>query len=119
MVCQLLATMKTHKTPVAARLVHSSTSSIFNGIGGILNALLSPKVRALSHLCLSSEDVATRLRGIRAERRSVFLKFDVKDFYLAGQHDFIAREVATRLEDRNWRRFVQAALELVLTNQFV
>ncbi len=81
--------------------------------------LLSPRLRGADHLCFSSEEVATRLRGIATNPRSIFLKYDVKDFYLAGEHMFIAQEVAAELEDRRERAFVKQALELMLTNQFV
>lgn len=42
--CSLLCTLKTHKEPVTARLIHSSVRSCFNAIGGAINRILEPKL---------------------------------------------------------------------------
>ncbi len=117
--CPLLCTVKTHKTPLAARLIHSSTHSIFNAVGGVINHVLEPNLRRKMHVCSSSEEVAARIVGTPVGPRSILLKYDVKDFYLAGEHGFIAEEVSRTVEERSMRRFVREALYLTLTNQFV
>jgi hypothetical protein len=117
--CPLLCTVKTHKTPLAARLIHSSTHSAFNAVGGVINHVLEPILRRKTHVCSSSEEVAARIVGTPVGPRSIMLKYDVKDFYLAGEHSFIAEEVSRTVEERSMRRFVREALYLTLANQFV
>jgi hypothetical protein len=119
LLCKLQITVKTHKSPVKVRLVHSSTNSCFNGLGGALNQLISPLLSRVEHLCLSSEDVVKKLAGIVVGRRAMLLKLDIKDFYLTGVHSEIAQGIASAFEDRATRVFVRSALELILDSQYV
>jgi hypothetical protein len=88
--CPLLCTIKARKTPVSARLVHSSSGSCLNAVSAALNALLRPFLLQESQLCLGSEDVSKALASTHTSRRSVFSKYDIKVFFLAGSHDFLS-----------------------------
>ncbi len=73
----------------------------------------------LSHVCSSSENVVGSLKGTVVGRRAVFLKYDVKDFHRAREHSFITAAVRSCFSNRDERKFVQEALPLILSNQFV
>ena len=47
------------------------------------------------------------------------MKQDIKDFYLAGSHQFILSEVSASFENKAERQFVVCALEALLNYQFV
>lgn len=100
LLCKLQITVKTHKSPVRVRLVHSSTNSCFNGLGGALNKLISPLLARVVLLCLSSEDVVKKLAGTVVGRRAMLLKLDIKDFHLTGAHSGIAQGIASAFVDR-------------------
>ncbi len=51
--------------------------------------------------------------------RSILLKCDVKDFYLAGEHSFIAGDVSKTVAEQSMRTFVREALYLTLAHQYV
>jgi hypothetical protein len=118
-VCRLQCTVKTHKPVVSLRMVHSSTLSIFNAIGGVINRMLDPLLRSCDFLALGSDDAAQKIRGTVVNPRSILLKFDVKDFYLAGDHALIASTVSDWFPDTKSRKFMFEALSLTLANQFV
>ena len=117
--CGLQVTIKTHKVPVTVRLVHNSSMNVFNTLSGALNALIQPRVDVLLHVCGSSDQVADRLKGVTTGPRTILLKFDIKDFYLAGEHGFIVNGVSNDFEDLSVRRFVRESLETVLMHQYV
>jgi hypothetical protein len=94
-------------------------NSCFNGLGEALNRLLQPRLAELDHLCSCSEDVAARLAGVQTHARSILLKLDIKDFYLAGEHGFIVQHVSESFEVKAEREFVASALQLILGMQFV
>ncbi len=119
LVDSLLATIKTHKVPVSVRLIHSSTNSCFNGLGEALNRVLKPRCEGLEHLCVSSEQVASRLQNIQTGPRTLLLKQDIKDFYLTGSHSLILETVTKSFEGRPEHDFVVSALQALLPFQFV
>lgn len=99
LVCPMLCTIKTHKVPVETRVIIASSRSCFNGLGECLNRLLMPLIRSVPLVCLSSDDVLSKLKGLVLPARAIFLKFDVKDFYLAGAQDFLAVVLPTRINE--------------------
>lgn len=118
LICPMLCTIKTHKVPIEARVIISSSLSCFNGPGECLNRLLMPHIRSMPQVCLSSDDVISKLRGLELPIRAIFLKFDVKDFYLAGAQGFLVSTVCRCFPDKDQRAFVDKALNLVLGYQF-
>jgi hypothetical protein len=119
LVDRLLATVKTHKHPLSVRLIHSSTNNCLNGLGEALNRILGPRCREIDHLCVSSDDVVAKLRGIHLGARALLLKQDIKDFYLAGSHPFIMQQVAASLQGLPEHDFVVSALNVLLPYQYV
>jgi len=83
LVCPLQCTIKTHKETVSARLIHSSTGSIFNALSAAVNCILDPWLRALPHICKLSDDAIAKLKVMRVPASAILLKLDVKDFYLS------------------------------------
>jgi hypothetical protein len=87
--CGWSCTVKTHKADglVTARSIHSSCGHLWNALGAVVNSVLSAPLRSLQHLCWSSDDVQRLLLHTPVGSRSIFLKYDVKEFYLSGSHD--------------------------------
>ncbi len=118
--CGWSCTIKTHKGEgaVTARSIHSSTGHVFNALGEIANRLLSPILRELPHLCWCSEDVVRLIRSAKVGPRSILLKYDIKEYYLSGAHDELARRSSGLLSGpiSGWLR---GCLDWLLGFQFV
>jgi hypothetical protein len=118
--CRWSCTIKTHKPDgkVTARSLHSSVGHCFNALGEVVNRLLSPALKSYPHICWSSEDVLRLVRAAKVGRRSVFMKFDVKEFFLSGDHSELARRSAS-LVDKPVSVWLESCLEWLLGFQFV
>jgi hypothetical protein len=119
LVGRLVVTVKTHKDPVTVRLLHSSRGNPLNPISSAINRMLTPLLRRLPHLCLGSDQVAERIRGVFVGSRAVLLKFDVVDFYLSGEHGFITNTIKSCVASSEEQAFLESALGLVLGFQYV
>ena len=100
------------------RSIHSSTNHIHNAISEVINRMLEPVLRRHRLLCWSTEDVQMKLSTAKINPRSLFMKFDVKEFFLSGQHEDISIAVASHFEGRE-RSWIRDATSFVLTTQFV
>ena len=115
----LKCTVKTHKSPVKVRLIHSSVNNVFNGLSEVVNRLLHPKLASLEHLVQSSDGATSLLRKTFINEKGCLIKLDVKDFYLSGDQSFIAKTVAGSFDDSQVSAFMQEALSCILDNQYV
>ena len=68
------------------RLIHSSSMHVLNGLASWVGNVLKAILATLPHCCTSSKQVINMLRSCRIGQRSVFMKADVKDFYMDSQH---------------------------------
>lgn len=119
-ICRWSCTVKTHKEDghVVMRSIHSSTNHIHNAISAVINRMLEPVLRRHRLLFWSTEDVQKKLSTAKINPRSIFMKFDVKEFFLSGQHDDISEAVASHFEGRE-RSCIRDATAFVLSTQFV
>ena len=95
--CRLSCTVKTHKPvgELSVRMIHGSSNHVLGSLGTALNRLVGEKLKAYKFLCSSSEELLAGLMMIPVSRSSLFLKLDVKEFYLSGAHDFLATQVSS------------------------
>ena len=119
LVCRLVTTIKTHKSPVQVRLIHDASRNALNVVGSAINRVLEPFAREVSHLCFGSDQVGSKIRDLEVAERAVLLKFDVRDFYLSGEHEYIIEKVASSVPASHERSFLTSALRVVLNFQFV
>ena len=83
-----------------------------------MNRLLEPKLRAHPHVCWSSEEVQIGLKNAAIGPSTVWLKYDIKEFFLSGDHETLASLTAKGFtgELRNW---VEDCVFFLLRSQFV
>jgi hypothetical protein len=98
--CKLSCTIKTHKPPgsITARLIHSSVNLSLGALGEVVNRLIDPIIRQHDHICWSSEDVQRHLLNATVSSSSILMKFDVKEFYMSGEHEQHAHSVSSQFE---------------------
>ncbi len=80
----MLATIKTHKEPVSARLIHSYVASVCKTLSAAIDGILVPELGTLSWLCWSTEDATRQLRRSPIDNRCILLKFGAVDFDLGA-----------------------------------
>lgn len=87
--CSWSCTIRTHKPAesLVCRPIHAATNHCFPALGEVVNRLLSVELKLFPHLCFSCEVFLMHLRKTQITSRSIFMKFDVKDFYLSDSHE--------------------------------
>ena len=118
-VCELLLTVKTHKVPVATRCIHDSSRNGLNALSKAIHNVLNPKLASWEFLCRGSTDVSSKLKGLELTPTATFMKFDVRDFYLSGDHEFLINVAVEAMSDPNEKSFLREGLKVVLSHQFV
>lgn len=90
-------TIKTHKLSgdVKPRPLHKVGRFAFEGLGRWLSSLLAPKVQQLPHFCRDSLSVAGKLRNLVVPRSAKFIHVDLKNFFLSGFPEVLAKDVAS------------------------
>lgn len=118
--CGWRCAIKTHKGSglVTARSIHSSVGHAFNALGETINRIVTPALRELEHLCWSSADVIRMVSQVRVGPRSIFLKFDIKEFYTSGEQDELAQRTSN-LAPGPISAWVRECLVTLLSSQFV
>ncbi len=119
--CKWSCTIKTHKPPgsVVARSIHSSREHLHNAISEVVNRLLTPFLREQAHICWSSEDVQRGFSKAFVNDRTTFMKFDIKEFFLSGDHEELATLAASISNNRQERAWLKRAIFFLLSSQFV
>jgi hypothetical protein len=118
--CRWSCTVKTHKEPtkVVLRSIHSSVGCLWNGLSVVINKLLTPELKKLKHLCWSTQCVQRLILDARITSQSILLKYDVKEFYLSGEHMLLAERAATFLSGDK-AAWLKDCILAVLTDQYV
>ena len=119
LLCPIACTIKTHKTPVKARLLHNSAGSALSVLGCIVNKLIGPKLLGFPWLVTSTGQATDQIRSLGEVARTVtFVKMDVKDFYLSGDHQDIIEEVVKYFSGPE-KTLLENCMQALLCNQFV
>jgi hypothetical protein len=118
--CNWGCTVKTHKAEgcVSIRPIHAATGHCFNALSEIVNRLLTPMLKNLSHIAWSSEDVQKHVAEAKVSTSSILMKFDVKELYLAGEHEQLSSR-ASRLLEGSTAKWARDCLDVILGEQFV
>ena len=77
-------------------------------------------MNALPHICNSTNDVRRLLSSVVLPTNGpvIFMKIDVKNFYMSGSHEMLEREVSGEFKG-NMRRLMGPLISFVLLNQYV
>ncbi len=75
-VSRITCTVKTHKPvgELAARCIHASPKMGLGGLSAILHKLLSEKSAGISHVCIDSAQVFSKITGNKFGERVAFVK---------------------------------------------
>lgn len=121
LLCRWNCTVKSHKPygAVVARSLHSSVNHLHNSLSEVLNRILNPILQNYRHVCVNTDAVQDILLCSPVPHSAVLLKFDVKEFFLSGEHLDIATAVASLVEGRQLSSWVMDAIMFVLSTQFV
>ena len=116
----LKVTCKTHKDPgdFEMRPIHSSPSSPHSSAMKFIMWCLKPALKRIRHLLRNSKHVRDQLANLRIPEGAKFIKVDIKDYYLSGEHAEFSR-AATQCVDPEWQIRFQAVLTHLLDNQYI
>ena len=117
---QILCTVKTHKPPgsVGLRIIHSSVRNMFVPAMRYISSLLRPHLDPLTHLVRDSDDLISQMSKVVVPPSAMMVKFDIKDFYMSGEHSTILSSVA-KFFPEGMRTCLEELTALILHNQYV
>ncbi len=118
LVSKVVATIKTHKPVVECRVIHASVGSSFAGFSTIMHRWLSGVLAKVPHLFVNSAALLNAVNALAFPSCCVFSKWDIKEFYMSGEHKELVNLVLPEFEDGT-RVIVEATLYMLLCNQFV
>lgn len=118
LVSKLTWTIKTHKLQLETRLIHASFQTSLEGYSQLLHRWLGRIVSRADHLCKNTADLLCKLRTKKFNSRCCLSKFDVKEFYMSGEHHDLIASIS-HLFDPDIRAAAVEMLWLVLSCQFV
>jgi hypothetical protein len=90
-------TIKSHKCPgsVVPRLIHQSTNHHLEPLARWIVSVVRPKLRTFKHLCKNTTELLNQLSLIDFDHNCMFVKADVKDFYMSGDPVTLSQHVAS------------------------
>ena len=120
LVSRIDATIKSHKDAgkVVPRIIHASAAHPFKPLMTWIGQTLSADLKKYPHLIRDSSDLVMKLRSIRIPKSAVFLKIDIKDYFMSGKHTQLM-ELAGKCVAPRIRNEFESAVALVLTSQWV
>jgi hypothetical protein len=118
LVCKVQATIKTHKPIPEVRILHASASCSLEGFSRILHIWLSEVLLQVSFLVPNTASLLREIRKKKFPESCVLCKFDVKDFYMSGNHSTLV-ELSLGVLPPERRKAAGTMLWLVLGSQFV
>eukprot|EP00959_Pyramimonas_sp_CCMP1952_P163693 3422108-Pyramimonas_sp.AAC.1 len=100
MISRLKCTVKTHKPAgeVELRAIHASTGSPLTGGMRYVSSLLRPFLARQPHILRDSQDLLHQLRGIAVLENDRFLKIDIKDYFMSGEHHQLIHHSSQAIE---------------------
>ena len=113
-------TVKTHKTKgnVVPRALHSSVGSPLKPLMRYLSSCLRQTVKGQAHLLQDSVDLANRLKKLNVRSWHKFMKIDVQDYFMSGEHPVLPGKTSPHVLPHRRVAF-EKALKFVVENQFV
>jgi len=113
-------TIKTHKPEkqVVCRLLHTAAGHSLSGISAVIDKLYSELLKPIEHLVHNTADLLKMVGAKKFTKGCMFLKLDVKDFYMSGNHSTIIDICAQGYKGAD-KEFVIQVLSFILHYQFV
>lgn len=119
----VMTNVKTHKDPgqVSLRILHSSVEHPFSALEHAINKTLSRELANLRHLHFSTNTVVQQLKALTIDDDDIFIRADIKDFYLRGNPSKLSKLASADLTNPGSRKHtvMHEALEHILLTQFV
>ena len=124
--CVIQFNVKTHKKPgeCKLRVIHASHRSPHKPLQRYLAGKLRRKIDVFGHLLRDTHDLKRKICGCDVSSKTFFVKLDVKDFYMTGQHDQIISNclvgvVQDGIVPPELKNPFEKGIKFVLKNQFV
>ena len=118
---KLGCTAKTHKPAgeVCLRAVHESHAHPFEPGKRYVASHLREKLQHLPHLIRDTAQLIQLIRKSPISSSSIFLKLDIKDYYMMGDPAWLARNSCAHIDDSTTQTHCKALTKVILENQYV
>ena len=119
-IAQLQTNLKTHKPPgqVRLRAIHSATKNPLVPLGKYVAWKLRKVLSRERHILNSVEEFHSRIEELELDQEDRLITADVKDFFVVGDHWYLAKMAASILEPKD-RNLIERVILFLLRNQFV
>lgn len=120
MLCRAQFTVKSHKNPgsVVLRILHSSLGHKYIPLAKWIVHMVKPQLKALSHIYSDSTSMLRAMREVRITDRTLLVKADVRDFYLSGNPEFLAKSFSSFAAAADRDNVFRATLH-ILSHQYL
>eukprot|EP00959_Pyramimonas_sp_CCMP1952_P467524 9491775-Pyramimonas_sp.AAC.1 len=81
--------------------------------------MLKPKLRQQTHILRDTHDLLKQLGHVEVGAGDVFVRFDIKDFFMSGSHQELVDESSELLDDADDKRIYKILLLAILRNQLI
>ena len=117
---RLLLTVKSHKSPVEFRNVHSSSQSVFAGLSCWLTCQLQPILNAEQHILRDCPEFVRRLRLVpHPEETDTMIRIDIKEFFMSGTAEQLSSTACQIIPGGPRRELVQRVARFLLESQYL
>ena len=119
-IAHLQSNLKTHKPPgqVKPRAIHSATKNPLVPLGKYVAWKLRKVLSRERHILNSVEEFHSRIEELELDQEDRLITADVKDFFVVGDHWYLAKMAASTLEPKD-RNLIERVILFLLRNQFV
>ena len=116
-IAQLQTNLKTHKNPgqVKPRAIHSATKNPLVPLGKYVAWKLRKVLSRERHILKSVAEFLSRIEELELDQEDRLITADVKDFFVVGDHWYLAR-MAASISTGN---LIEKVILFLLRNQFV
>ena len=117
---QLNVTVKSHKPAghVTFRNIHGGAFYPFAGLGAWLAHNLQKSLRMLPHILRNTSDLVTQLAKFQSSSSFVFVKVDIKDYFMSGTREEL-RQCGSELLHDEIRDVGKEVIDFLLSHQYV
>ena len=120
LVGKFVNTMKSHKDPgqVCMRPIHANAGWALAGVAKWVSHRLRRQLDVLVHLVKSSKFFVERISCVKPIGRVLFVKLDLKDYFLSGTPDELIHDIVGPLAGCE-KKLVEDCLHLLLSHQYI
>ena len=111
-------TIKTHKVVTVPRVLHCSVDHPMLPGMRMVTKILHDRVIRLPHLYKDTDDFLRKLSRAKLTADCEILKFDIKDYYMSGEHSNITTSCASEVKSAQ-SKITKKGLGVFLDSQFV